>query len=230
MTEDDRPTTGTDAGETAPTDGPDDRVSSLHAVLPTVTDHGQAAPEREDGRRRRSRRRFAVGALAAVGIVIAAAALAGQQGTSSVNVQESGAAPEVVLDNVRPGQPPVSLEKLRGKPVVLNFWASWCGPCRREMPGFESVYERLKDRIHFLGVDNQDYRDSALELFRQTGASYPSGFDPKGNVAASYGLIGMPTTVFISRDGRLLERRTGEMSQQQLEESINRLFPARNGL
>ena len=177
--------------------------------------------------RRRRRRRLVSGALAAIAVAIVAAAVAGHEG--SPIVKGGGSAPEFVLENVHPGEPPVSLETLRGKPVVLNFWASWCGPCRKEMPAFEAVHQQAKDRIRFVGIDNQDYRDSALELLRQTGVSYPSGFDPKGKVAASFGLVGMPTTVFISGDGRLLERRTGEMNREQLEETIERLFAESEG-
>jgi cytochrome c biogenesis protein CcmG/thiol:disulfide interchange protein DsbE len=213
----------------APVADGDEPSTGTQAVLPVVSEDEHADATDQRGDRRRARRRLALGGVAAVVVVIVAATLAGQVDSSSVSVKESGSAPGFVLENVRPGEPPVSLEKLRGKPLVLNFWASWCGPCRREMPGFEAVHQRVQDRIRFVGVDNQDFRNSALDLLRQTGVSYPSGFDPKGNVASQYGLIGMPTTVFISRDGRLLERRTGEMNQGQLEETIDRLFPSRDG-
>lgn len=135
-----------------------------------------------------------------------------------------GTAAPFTLENLRPGQPQISLESLQGKPVVLNFWASWCVPCRREMPAFQAAYEALGDRVAFLGIDNKDYRDAALDFLRQTGAQYPSGFDPAGNIATRYGVVGMPTTFFISRDGRLLERRLGEISGEELRQTISRLF------
>jgi|SRR5581483_6206553 len=160
-------------------------------------------------------------ALAAVSALALTQGKTSDRGTPNAG---GGTAPPFTLDNIRPGQPRVSLESMRGKPVVVNFWASWCVPCRREMPGFESVYEAVGDRVAFLGIDNKDFRDSALDFLRQTGARYPSGSDPAGDIAARYGVVGMPTTVFISTDGRLLERRLGEISSQDLRQTISRLY------
>jgi cytochrome c biogenesis protein CcmG/thiol:disulfide interchange protein DsbE len=118
----------------------------------------------------------------------------------------------------------VSLAALRGKPVVVNFFASWCVPCRQEMPALQTVSTKLKDKVAFLGVDHQDDRGGALALLNDTGVQYPTGYDPDGKVATSYGLFGMPTTLFVSPDGRLLEKHTGELSEAKLDETINRLF------
>lgn len=172
----------------------------------------------------RRRRRLVVGAVV-VGVTAVAAVAASQGGLPSAPaVKGQGSAPAFELDNVRPGEAPVSLAAARGKPVVLNFWASWCVPCRREMPSFQAVHESTKERVTFLGVNNQDQRDPALSLLAETGVRYASGFDPAGEVALAYGLYGMPTTVFISADGQLLERKTGEIRRDELEATIDRLF------
>jgi len=118
----------------------------------------------------------------------------------------------------------VSLEQFRGRPVVLNFWAAWCVPCRKEMPAFEAVHERVGNRVAFLGMNNQDSRGDALRLLRTTKVSYPSGYDPAGRVAKAYSLRGMPTTVFISAQGRILATRTGQVSERQLADSVRDLF------
>lgn len=118
----------------------------------------------------------------------------------------------------------VSLASVRGQPVVVNFFASWCVPCRKEMPALQAVAAKVQGRVAFLGVDHQDDRSGALQLLADTGVQYPTGYDPDGKVATSYGLFGMPTTLFVAPDGRLLEKHTGELSQAQLEESISRLF------
>ncbi len=130
------------------------------------------------------------------------------------------------LENVHGTEPEVSLSDYRGRPVVLNFWASWCVPCRREMPALAAVHRASGDRIAFVGVNHRDGRIPALALLEETGLDYPSAFDPEGSVAFDYGLYGMPTTAFIAPDGELLELRTGEISQQELAMTIDRLFPA----
>ena len=108
--------------------------------------------------------------------------------------------------------------------MVLNFWASWCAPCLREMPAFEAVHQRVKDRIAFVGMNHRDARRRAVELLASTGVSYPSGFDPEGHVANSYRLFGMPSTVFVASDGRILATHVGELSRARLEASLEELF------
>lgn len=194
------------------------------ASHPTPTE--PAAPEgpkaAKPGRLVRRRRLLVLGGvLAAVGVVIAAAqAPLRDTGT----VPGGAAAADFTLENLRRGEPPVSLADYRGRPVVLNFFASWCVPCRRELPGLEAVHERVGERVAFVGVNHQDQRGPALGLLDEASVTYPTGFDPDGGVAAAYGLYGMPTTVFISAEGRVVERRTGELSEKALEDTIRRLF------
>ena len=118
----------------------------------------------------------------------------------------------------------ITLAATRGQPTVVNFFASWCVPCRQEMPALQTVSTRLQGKVAFLGVDHQDDRDGALKLLADTGVQYPTGYDPDGKVATSYGLFGMPTTLFVSADGRLLEKHTGQLTADKLDEEISRLF------
>ena len=173
-----------------------------------------------------TRRRIAtVGAVVVVIVVLAGAWWsAGPADRSAVTSKGGGSAKAFELPNLRRGQPVVSLAAFRGKPVVLNFWASWCVPCRREMPAFQAVAEKLEDKVAFVGVNHQDSRRAGLDLLKETGVRYPSGYDPAGKVAAAYGLLGMPTTVFISPDGKIVERRSGEISRRELEDVLKRLF------
>ena len=133
-------------------------------------------------------------------------------------------APAFSLEDVRSDRPPVTLEALRGKPVVLNFFASWCGPCIREMPALEAMAERYRGRIHFVGVTFNDRREAAQGVLERTGVSYPAAFDPRSDVAYDYAVRVMPTTFFIGPDGNLIERKDGEMSEVQLRTLIDRLF------
>jgi cytochrome c biogenesis protein CcmG, thiol:disulfide interchange protein DsbE len=139
---------------------------------------------------------------------------------------ESGPAPAFDLPALIEGGPRVRLVSLRGRPAVVNFWASWCVPCERELPAFERVYRSVGDDVAFLGVNTKDSRRLGLELQDRAGLTYRSGFDPEGRVADRYRLIGMPTTVFVAPDGTLLERHAGPLTEQELRERLKRLFGA----
>jgi len=135
-----------------------------------------------------------------------------------------GAAKTFTLDDVRVGRPAVALEALRGKPVVLNFFASWCGPCVREMPALQAMSERYRGKVHVVGVTFNDRREAARDVIERTGVTYPAAFDPESNVAIDYVVRVMPTTFFIGADGNLVERKDGEISEVQLLTVIDRLL------
>ncbi len=139
-------------------------------------------------------------------------------------IRLTGQAKTFSLDDVRPGRPAVSLEALRGKPVVLNFFASWCGPCVREMPALQAMSERYKGRVQFVGVTFNDGREAAKGVLERAGVNYPAAFDAKSELANDYGLRVMPTTWFIGPDGNMIERKDGEFSEVQLRTTIDRLF------
>lgn len=91
---------------------------------------------------------------------------------------------------------------LRGYPVVVNFWASWCGPCRLEMPVLQKVSAARGRSVAFLGVNVQDNRDAARRFANEFPVTYPSYEDPSGRIFNSYGLAGAPSTVFYTPKGR----------------------------
>ncbi|MGH2684939.1 MAG: TlpA family protein disulfide reductase [Actinomycetota bacterium] len=187
----------------------------------------EPSPPNEPPTAVRSRRRRALWIGAAVGAVsvIAVALWVAGGGTSApLTTSGKGAAPAFELPDVRDGAPAVRLADYRGTPVVVNFFASWCGPCIREMPAFARVAADVDGQVAFVGVNHQDSRRLGLELLDETGVRYPAAYDPDGSVAADYGLIGMPTTVFVSGDGEILAKRTGEMSEEELRDTLRRLF------
>jgi cytochrome c biogenesis protein CcmG/thiol:disulfide interchange protein DsbE len=95
------------------------------------------------------------------------------------------------------------LSALKGTPVVVNQWASWCGPCRFEFPFFASVARRYQGRVAFLGVDSQDSRDGARRFLRQHPVPYPSFFDPDVSIARSFrGGTAWPTTAIYTATGK----------------------------
>lgn len=135
-----------------------------------------------------------------------------------------GAAKGFRLDEVREGKGTVSLADFKGKPVVLNFFGSWCTPCLRELPDIQAVSEEYEGRVAFLGITYNDTRPGARSVLKKFGVTYPAGFDPNGVVAYDYALTRMPTTVFISPEGKLLERVNQELTEPQLKRMIERVF------
>lgn len=131
-------------------------------------------------------------------------------------------APDLVLAGFDGGQ--VALADFRGTPLVVNFWASWCTPCLAELPGFERVYQEHKGRVAFLGINLADDPTGAELVRQRTGITYPLAVDPDGAAFKAFGGFGMPTTVFISEDGRVIELYTGTLTADALVERIGRYF------
>jgi len=187
--------------------------------MPDLLDVEPAAPRR---------RRWVWWLAAAAVVVIVAVAVSQATGDNLSRapgtIRLTGAAKTFSLDDVRPGRPPVALESFRGKPVVLNFFGSWCPPCVRELPALEAMAQRYRGRVQFVGVTFNDTRDSARSLLDRSGVTYPAAFDAKSDLAYDYGIQGMPTTLFIGPDGNLLEGKKGEFSEPQLQTVIDRLF------
>ena len=119
----------------------------------------------------------------------------------------------------------LSLEELRGKPVVVNFMASWCPPCRAEMPAFEKAWQQHKDRVVFVGVAVEDTESAAKALVEKTGVTYPVGLDDGNVIARAYELKGMPTTVFLDPNGAVVKRVTGQVTEGALTFFINLMAP-----
>jgi len=127
------------------------------------------------------------------------------------------------------GEDTVSLADFRGKVVVLNFWASWCQPCKQEAPRLEAAWRRYREQgVVVLGVDAQDFRSDGQRFVERFGVTYPIAHDRNGSTLGRYGLTGFPETWFVGRDGRLVgERVTGELSEEALERNIGLALEAR---
>ena len=116
-----------------------------------------------------------------------------------------------------------------GKPVVVNFWAALCAPCRLEMPEFQRIYERRADEVSIVGVDIGPQwllgtREQGEELLAELGITYPAGttFDPEVNT--KFNILGMPTTVFIDGEGRLLRTWTGLLTEAKINDFIDEML------
>jgi cytochrome c biogenesis protein CcmG/thiol:disulfide interchange protein DsbE len=107
-----------------------------------------------------------------------------------------------------------------GRPLVINFFASWCVPCVAEMPEFEQVHQQFGDRVAFLGMNETEQVESARRIIDQTGVTYDLGRDPDGAVLRAFGGAVMPTTVFVDADGTIVKVHSGKLSQAELEQII----------
>ena len=120
----------------------------------------------------------------------------------------------------------VQLSDYLGKPIILNFWASWCGPCRYEMPDFQEKYLQYGDQVQFLMV-NLTHADSLSEvqaLLAAEGYTFPVLLDLTADGADTYGIVSIPTTFFIDAEGYIIKQHIGAMSAAQLQEMINKLI------
>ena len=137
-------------------------------------------------------------------------------------------APTFSLPALAPGRPGISLAALRGRPLVIDFWASWCYPCQTEMPLLESAARREAGKVDFLGIDVNDTRSAALAFVKQKRITYPVAFldDSRGTLADAYGLIGLPTTVFVSPGGMMSGRLIGQFDQADLSAALRSAFAA----
>ncbi len=128
----------------------------------------------------------------------------------------------------------VSLSDFRGKVVFLNFWASWCPPCRAEARDLETAWQKFKDQdIVFLGVDIQDTEKEALAFLREFNVSYPNGRDASGKIAVDYGVWGIPETFFIDGEGRITYKHVGGLGTPvvlaKVEEARKGIVSAKEG-
>jgi len=145
--------------------------------------------------------------------------------TPSQGTQVGDLAPDFQLLNL--DQEPVSLNNLRGKPVVLNFWATWCGPCVSEMPYLQEIYEEYSSQGLVLLAVNKAESQSRVEEFQQRhNLSFPILLDSGGEIAQKYHIRGIPTTFFIDGDGIIQERKIGAfVSKAEIEEKLTRIMP-----
>jgi cytochrome c biogenesis protein CcmG/thiol:disulfide interchange protein DsbE len=131
-------------------------------------------------------------------------------------------APAFTLRALDSGKP-VSLAQFKGHPVVINFWASWCGPCRQEHPVLDWGAREFGNQAVFLGIIFEDTEDNAREILQEEGASFPQLVDPRSRTSVDYGVAGVPETYFIDANGIIMGKHVGPIDPQTLRERIQNL-------
>ncbi len=149
----------------------------------------------------------------------------GRDPTRSPSVLVGKPAPDFALRDLRTGKV-ITLASLRGHPVVVNFWATWCPPCLEEHPNLFAAWQRFgDDGVVFLAVLYQDSPRNGLRFMQETGSDWPALDDPGGRTALAFGVTGPPETYFISPDGTIAFKEYGPSSYTLLATEIQRLLP-----
>lgn len=118
--------------------------------------------------------------------------------------------------------PKVTVESLRGKPAIVNFWASWCEPCREEAPHLQRFYERNRGKVGFVGVSYTDNEAGARRFIERYGWTFPNLSDPNGLAGADYRLVGLPVTVVLDAEGQVTQRLSGAQTEAKLEAAVRK--------
>lgn len=131
-------------------------------------------------------------------------------------------APDFILKSVDGKN--IQLSSFIGKKsVVVNFWATWCPPCREEMPLFDEIYAKNKDKVEILGVNLQESERAINNFIKAIPVAYPLLLDPDANVKKIYNVFTQPVTYFIDRNGIIVSKKFGPLTEQETEEKFNKL-------
>ena len=146
--------------------------------------------------------------------------------TSSETQAEPSMAPDFTVYDLEGN--PVKLSDFYGKPILLNFWASWCGPCQMEMPDFQEFYETYGDKVHFLIINltdgQQETVESASAFIAEKGYTFPVYYDTDIDAAMHYGVSAVPVSYFIDAEGRFVAWAQGAMSADMLQQGMDMLL------
>ena len=164
-------------------------------------------------------------AIALLGLLVVQACAVSFQSTTSdkqgatIGVNVGELAPDFTLVDLDDNQ--ISLSDFRGETVFVNFWATWCPPCRAEMPEMESLYQENKDKgVVMIGVDIQEAKEEVLQYVYENGYSWTFVLDTSGEVSASYKVAAIPTSFFIDREGIIQAVNIGTMTKRAMEAKL----------
>ena len=169
-----------------------------------------------------NRRVLAVGAVFGVALIAILFVGLGTDPQAIESPLVGRGAPAFALRDLGSGEP-LSLEQFRGRPVVLNFWATWCGPCYEEHPLLVSAARALP-QVQFVGVVFQDTEERIRQFLAERGSAYPTLIDDAGKTAIAYGVGGVPETFFLDGTGRIVAKYSGPLTPAVLESHLAKVM------
>ncbi|MCC7367638.1 MAG: TlpA family protein disulfide reductase [Chloroflexi bacterium] len=186
-----------------------------------LTDAAQPAPEVGAGSARIIALVVGVAIVSLIGLMVWGIGKRAQGTTGAVPVT-TRPAPTFSLPLFEGGD--FSLGAQRGKPVLINFWASWCIPCEDEAAALEAASRTYQDRVVFIGVNVQDTDPLARGFLKRFGVSYPNGRDVSGSISVEYGMSGVPETYFVDRSGMLVRKWQGPLDEARIRQFLDPLL------
>ena len=195
---------------------------------------GRVAASSSQASAKQKRNQLMTGGLAAVALIVVAAAIIvgvttnGSGGGSAAEERAPDFSLSLFQGGSELGGKYLNIHQLDGKPVILNFWAGLCPPCRAEMPDLQAFYDDNKEEVTLVGVDIGQFlglgsQQDAENLLRDLNITYPAGFTDDRDVVRDYKVLGMPTTIFINPDGTIFEKWTGILNRSTLERKIQEM-------
>ncbi len=147
----------------------------------------------------------------------------------AVGVEQGGPlvgkhAPDFNLTSVNSSAKYLKLSQFVGHPVVLNFFASWCIPCKTELPEFAALSRKESGKVDFIGVDENDTRSAGSAILTQSGVDFPAAFDGGGQLASRFHLVGLPTTFFINSKGTVVDVVAGQITSSMLKADVAKII------
>ena len=157
-----------------------------------------------------------------VAITLAGSGSAGSAGaaTGGAKAAADPPAPDFSLAALGHSGQHVALSDYAGQPLIVNFFASWCAPCKQETPLLAKFYQTEHGKVALVGLDENDQQSSALAFTRAEGVGYPVGFDPEVIAASAYGVAGLPQTFFLNAQHRIVDRVFGAVTQAEINRGM----------
>jgi len=144
------------------------------------------------------------------------------QNTENTGIEIGNIAPDFILSTVGGNQYKLSNHRTK-TPLVINFWASWCPPCREEFPVFEEIHKKNIDSIEIIGINLQESKSTIQEFKNEFAVTFPLLLDPDKNVKELYGVFTQPVTYFIDKEGIIVDKKFGPLTESELAEKLSKL-------